>query len=70
MPKAKKPKTKRVIKLHLSIGFTTCREDTEELPDDWDAMSPKEQEAYLDDVAGDFRDNYVEYSASIEEVPD
>jgi hypothetical protein len=62
---------KRRIKLFIDTGSANARHiDYIDLPDDWDQMSGKDQEEYLDEEAQDFVSNYIEFGAVVVDEDD
>jgi hypothetical protein len=54
------------IKIYVDTGFAGCRHvDFQDLPDDWEELSAEEREEYLDEAATDFRNNVINYGASV-----
>lgn len=53
------------IKLFVNTGFANCKhEDILEIDDqEWNEMTEEEREKYMDEAAGDFMNNYIEYGA-------
>jgi hypothetical protein len=70
--KTRKPKVEtRKIKIWCECHH---REDTENLPEDWDEMSEHGRQQYLDEVAAHFHGNYASFGAEVvddgEDEPD
>ena len=58
----------RKIKMVVETGFAGCEHHGEmDLPDGWDKMNEKEQEAFLEEVARDHLSNTISYAAWVEE---
>ena len=57
------------IKLSLSIGYgNAMRKEEEDIDDEfWASMTEKEREEYVDELAQDWADGYIEISAKVEE---
>lgn len=57
------------IKLYIGTGFAGCDHRNVEYVDraEWEAMTEKEQDNYLDQVAQDFLENHIDFSAWVEE---
>ena len=52
------------IKMHIGTGYAGADHvDFIHVPDEWDEMTEKERQSYLDEVAKDFLGNNIEYSA-------
>ncbi len=57
------------IKLWADTGYTGCNhDDYEEVPDkEWNAMTEKEKEDYLNDMASIHLHNHIDYGACVVE---
>ena len=54
------------IRMIVETGFAGCSHvDFQELPDDWDQMTEKEQEKYLEEAAQDHMANHISFSAYV-----
>ena len=53
------------IRMYIGTGFAGCNyEDFEEIDrSEWEAMTDKERDDYLDQAATDFLSNHIEYAA-------
>jgi len=58
----------RKIKAYIRIGLAMAKmEELFDLPEDWDEMSQKEQDGYLDELANEYAQNNSEYGAYVVE---
>ena len=58
----------RQIKTVVNTGWANCdHTQTEELPDNWDEWSEKEQDEFLNEIAVEFLHNCCEAAAWVEE---
>jgi len=56
----------RRIKLWISTGFAGAKHVSyENLPDDWDDMTEKEQQEYLDEESIAYMQNCIEFGAYV-----
>lgn len=57
------------VRLNLSIGYAGAdRNEVEDIDDAfWESLTAEEREKYLDELARDWANNYVEYNAEIED---
>ena len=56
------------IKVWVETGYAGAdHEDFEELPDGWEDMDEKEREAYLNEIATNYRDNVISCGARVVE---
>lgn len=57
------------IKLWVETGFSNAtHEDEVEIPDEeWITLTSEQQQDLMDELAKDFRDDRIEYGASIED---
>lgn len=57
------------IKLHLSIGFPSAtRQEVDEIDDElWKSMNETEREDLLNEIASDWANNFINYSAWVVE---
>jgi hypothetical protein len=54
------------IRLLVETGFAGCDYvDFTDLPDDWETMTEKEQQKYLDEAARDYMTNYINWCAYV-----
>ena len=59
------------IKVWLSIGLSNVdREDVFDVPDDWESMTKREQDDYIEDAVTDFRNNHLDYGGRVIEESD